>query len=88
MLELEAEILQLREDVAHTIDQLAERLDVKARVRRGAVAAKDQGARRVRALRAQVTEEAGGRQTLALAVAGTTAVLTVVAVVAAVRRRR
>lgn len=57
--ELEHAIEHTREDLARTVDQLAGKLDVKARVRDQVAEAKDEAGRQARTLREQMTDEYG-----------------------------
>lgn len=85
--DLEAEIERTREDLARTVDQLTERLDVKTRARTRALRMRDDVVRRLRLLRARITDERGRPTPIALGVGGGTLVATTTAVVLAVWRR-
>jgi len=55
---LQADIERTREELAHTVDQLTAKFDVKTRVRDRAVETKDQVAAQVQSLREQATDRA------------------------------
>ncbi|HWM75191.1 MAG TPA: DUF3618 domain-containing protein [Nocardioides sp.] len=55
---LQADIERTREELAHTVDQLTAKLDVKTRVRDRAVETKDQVAAQVQSLREQAADRA------------------------------
>ena len=67
---VEADIQRSRDELAHTVDQLAAKLDVKTRAREGALDAKDRAVGQLRALRTRATDGEGRPTPVAMAVGG------------------
>lgn len=68
--DIEAGIERTRADLAHTVDQLTAKLDVKTRLRRRLGTAKDDAAQRWRLVRARATDESGKPTPVTMVVAG------------------
>jgi uncharacterized protein involved in exopolysaccharide biosynthesis len=80
---LQADIERTRADLAHTVDQLSAKLDVKTRVRNRVAETKDSATARLRKLQDRATDDDGKPPTATLGigggvVAGAAAVLVVV----------
>lgn len=86
--EIEADIARTREELAETVDELTARLDVKARVRGRILETRSQAADRVRALRAQATDDEGRPTPVTLASGGAVLAAVVVVVGLALWRRK
>ena len=67
---LQDDIELVREDLAATVDQLAQRLDVKSRVRDQVAEKKEAAASKVHDLQDRATDDAGRPTPAAMAVAG------------------
>ena len=77
MAALQADIARTREELAHTVDQLAAKLDVKTRLRNRLTGAKGAAALRAQALRNRVVDADGRARPAALSVgAGVVAAVT------------
>jgi hypothetical protein len=77
--ELEADIARTREDLAHTVDQLAAKLDVKTRARNRVAETKNAAFSRVRSARDRVTGDDGKPTPAALSIgAGVAAAISAV----------
>jgi hypothetical protein len=81
--ELEADIARRREELAHTVDQLAAKLDVKSRMRNRVTETKDAATYQVRSFRDRVTGDDGKPTPAALSIGGV--VVAAIAVVVLVK---
>jgi hypothetical protein len=79
--DIESDIERTRADLAHTVDQLTAKLDVKARLRQRVATAKESGVEQLRLVRSRATDERGRPTPAALAVAGGVVALATAAVV-------
>lgn len=86
--QLEAEIERRREDLAHTVDLLTAKLDVKTRTKERAVEVKQQATERVQHLRNRATDDQGKPTSTAISIAGGVALGVVALTALAVWRRR
>ena len=85
--ELQADIERTRADLAHTVDQLTAKLDVKTRVRTKVTETKDTASARLRKLQGQATDD-GGKPTPTTLGIGGGALAAAVAVLVVVLWRR
>ncbi|HEY2880012.1 DUF3618 domain-containing protein [Nocardioides sp.] len=89
VVELEADIERTREDLAQTVDRLAEKLDVKTRARNRMIQTRDEAAWRWRTLRNRATDAQGNPDPVTIgAGGGVLAALVAVLVVALWRRNQ
>ena len=86
--EIEADIARTREELAATVDELTARLDVKTRLKESVQQTKDQAVDRVRAVRAQATDDEGRPTPTTLGVGGGIAVAVVVVIALTLWRRQ
>jgi len=84
---LEADIARTRADLAHTVDQLAAKLDVKSRIRASMSGTKDDATRQLRKLRDRATDEQGKPTTVTIGIGSGVVATAAVALAIALWRR-